>query len=258
MTKTETIDEVFARTLAGDYDDEAPWAAVRELQGLGTREVFDRAAEWCTSVEPLKRARGADVLAQLGRTSDQPGNNYPEDSFAVISSLIQIETESRPLGSAIYASGHLGDPRALPFLVRYENHSDAEIRFALAFALGSFTSEATAVDVLVRLTRDEDEDVRDWATFGIGALGKTDSPAIRDALTGRLDDSFEDARQEAIVGLARLKDERVLPALLIALDQPKVPGIIVEAAIEMLGLSESEEAWTPARCAAGLRKKFGI
>jgi HEAT repeat protein len=255
---TETVDEVFAKTLVGDYDDEAPWAAVRELQGLGAREVFDRAAEWCISFEPLRRARGADVLAQLGRTSDHHENNYPEDSFAVISSLIQTEKELKPLSSAIYALGHIGDPRAVPLLVQYQNHSDAEIRYALAAALGTFTSDAIAVDVLVRLTGDEDEDVRDWATFGIGALGKTDSPAIRDALIGRLEDSFEDARQEAIVGLARLKDERVLPALLSTLDESKVPDIIVEAAIEMLGSSESAEVWMPAECAAALREKFGL
>ncbi len=255
---TEMVDEVFAKTLVGDYEDEVPWAAVHELQRLGTREVFDRAAEWCASVEPIKRARGADILAQLGRTSEHPGNNYPEESLAVISSLIQTEKESRPLGSAIYALGHIGDPRAVSLLVQYRNHSVPEIRSALAFALGNFSGDANAADILVHLSRDEDEDVRDWATFGIGALGKVDSPAIRDALIGRLDDSFEDARQEAIVGLARLKDERVLPALLLALDQPEVPDIIVEAAIEMLGLSDSVEEWTPASCAAALREKFGL
>ncbi len=258
MMKTETVGDIFARTVEGDYDDDAPWEAVRKLQQLGTREVFDRAAEWCTSTEPLKRARGADVLAQLGRTSDHPENNYPEDSFRVVSSLIQTENELIPLSSAIYALGHIGDPQGVPLLAQYRDHSAAEIRYALAFALGTFTGDAIAVDVLVHLTGDEDEDVRDWATFGIGALGKTDSPAIRDALVGRLEDSFEDARQEAIVGLARLKDERVLPSLLSALDQHGVPDIIVEAAIEMLGLSDSVEARSPASCAAALREKFGL
>jgi HEAT repeat protein len=256
--KTETVDEVFAKTLVGDYDDEAPWAAVNELRSLGTREVFDRAAEWCASAEPLKRARGADVLAQLGRTSDHHENTYPEDSFAVISSLIQTEKELEPLGSAIYALGHIGDLRAVPLLAQYQKHSDAEIRFALACAMGNFSGDATAADVLVHLSRDEDEDIRDWATFGIGALGKRDSPAIRDALVGRLDDSFEDVRQEAIVGLARLKDERVLPALLSALNQSELPCIIIEAATEMLGLSDSADARTPAECTAELRKKYGL
>jgi HEAT repeat protein len=262
---TEAADEVFARTLLGEYDDDAPWEAVRELHNLGTREVFDKAAEWCRSAEPLKRARGADVLAQLGRTPDHPANNFPEDSFAIVSLLIEIEEDPMPLSSAIFALGHIGDPRAVAILSRYQNHSDAEVRFALAFALGNFTDDATAVDVLVHLTRDEDEDVRDWSTFGIGAraafgigaLGEGDSPAVRDALIGRLDDSFEDVRQEAIAGLACLKDERVVPALQLALEQPEVPEIMIEAALHMLGLSESVEAWTPVKCAGELRKRFG-
>jgi HEAT repeat protein len=256
MTR-EMVDDLFAKSLLGDYDDDAPWAAVHELQQLGTREVFDRAAEWCASTEPLKRARGADVLAQLGQTFEHRSNTYPEDCFAVVSSLVEAEKESEPLSSAIFALGHIGDPRAVPLLVRYQTHSDAEIRFALAFAMGNFSGEATAADILVNLSRDEDEDVRDWATFGIGALG-VDSRAIRDALIERLEDSFEDVRYEAIVCLAWLKDERVLPSLLTALGQTNVPDIIVEAAIEMLGLPDLAETQTPADYATELRKKYGL
>jgi HEAT repeat protein len=254
---TETIEEIFARTLLGDCEDEAPWDAVHELRRIGTREVFNRAAEWCASEEPLKRARGADILAQLGKTVENHANNYPDDCFTVVSSLVETEKESQPLSSAIHALGHIGDPRAIPLLVRYRTHPIAEVRFALACAMGNFSGDATAANILVHLSRDEDEDVRDWATFGIGALG-VDSPAIRDALIERLEDSFEDVRGEAIAGLAQLKDDRVLPALLSALGQPKVPNVIVEGGIEMLGLSESSEAWIPDDCAAELRKKYGL
>jgi HEAT repeat protein len=252
----DTIDEVFARTLLGDYDDDAPWSAIRELQDIGSREVFDRAAEWCSSAEPLKRARGADILAQLGRTADHPTNNYPDDSFAAVSLLIEREKELVPLSSAIFALGHIGNPGAVPIVSRFKKHPVAEIRFAVACALGSFSGDPTAVDALVSLTRDEDEDVRDWATFGIGALGKSDSPSIRDALVARLDDSFEDARQEAIVGLARLRDERVLPALIAHLKRDEVADIVIEAGLEMLGLSGTAEEWKPADCVSELRKKF--
>jgi HEAT repeat protein len=254
----DTIDEVFARTLLGDYDDDTPWAAVQELRRIGNREVFLRAAEWCRSTEPLKRARGADILAQLGRTADHPTNYYPEDSFAAVSLLIEREKELVPLNYAIFAMGHIGNPGAVSIVSRFKNHPAAEIRFAVACALGSFSGDPTAVDTLVYLTRDKDEDVRDWATFGIGALGKTDSPAIREALIDRLDDSFEDARQEAIVGLARLKDERVLPAMIAHLEQPEVADIVIGAGLEMLGLPGSAEEWTPADCASELRKKYKI
>jgi hypothetical protein len=66
------MDELFTQTLTGDYDDEAPWEAVDKLRHLGTRQVFECAAEWCTSDDALKRARGADVLSQIGRTVEHP------------------------------------------------------------------------------------------------------------------------------------------------------------------------------------------
>jgi hypothetical protein len=59
----EQIDELFAQTLTGDYDDETPREAVSKLRKMGTREVFNRAAQWCASNDPLRRARGVDVLA---------------------------------------------------------------------------------------------------------------------------------------------------------------------------------------------------
>jgi HEAT repeat protein len=252
------IDEAFAKTLLGEYDDDAPWEAVRELRRIATDEVFDRAVEWCRSNDPLKRARGVDVLAQFGRTPEHPSHACPQDSFLVIASLIKTEEELMPLSSGISALGHIGDARAVRLLSRFQNHSDAEIRFALACALGNFANDPTAANVLVQLMRDEDQDVRDWATFGIGTLGEKDSPEIREALIGRLSDSFEDVRQEAIAGLARLRDERVLTALLFALKQEDVPDIVIDAALDMLGLSESSTEWNPARCVEELRKRYSL
>jgi len=255
---SEAIDEVFAKSLIGEYDDDAPWEAVRELQDIGTQAVFEKSVEWCRSTDPLRRARAADVIAQLGKTADHPENALPEDSFIVIASLIKIEADPRPLSSAIYALGHIGNPRAVRILSPFQIHPDAGVRFALACALGCFADDPMAVDALIKLTRDENEDVRDWATFGIGTLSKSDTPAIREALFARIDDQIEDVREEAIAGLVRLKDERVLPALLNALELEDTPEEIVDAALDMLSLSESEVDWTPNQCAAELRKKFGL
>ena len=66
------IDEIFARMLVGNYDDHLPWQAVQTLRLVGTREVLERAAEWCRSDDPLKRARGADVLAPQLRRLQHP------------------------------------------------------------------------------------------------------------------------------------------------------------------------------------------
>ena len=55
---------------------------------------------------------------------------------------------------------------------------------------------------LLRLTEDTDDDVRDWATFGLDVQGGADSAEIRDALFRKLTDRNADVREEAMAGLA--------------------------------------------------------
>jgi len=250
------LNDIFARTLSGDYDDDAPWEAVRTLHRMGSREVFEYAAEWCSAPSPLKRARGADVLAQLGKTVEHPCNNFPDESFAVVSSLVRQEKDPLPLLSAIHALGHIGNPQAVPLVIEHRLHPKPEVRFAVACALGNFADDPSAIEALLALTQDVDNDVRDWATFGVGVLGHGDSSEIRDALVKRLGDSDEDVREEAMVALGKRKDERVLSALLSALEQDVTPDRAVEAASEMLDMQNEGEDWKGADYAAALRGRF--
>lgn len=197
---SEDIETLFAKTLIGDYEDDAPWQAVSELRRIGSRDVFTRSVEWCNSSDPLVRTRGIDVLAQLGKTADHPSNRFPEESYSVISRLIEHETELQPLASAIAAFGHLDNPLAIPLIIRYQTHPSEKIRFQVACALGSFPNDPRSVRTQLVLMEDDDEDVRDWATFGLGNLSDSDSTDIRDALIHRLGDSDEDVREEAIAG----------------------------------------------------------
>src|SRR5208282_2538118 len=132
------IDELFAQTLCDGYEDDAPWEAVCDLRRIGTREVFEKAAGWCESDNPLARARGAAVLAQLGKTVEHGGNSFPEESYSVIVGLVQRETEPRALASAIAALGHLENPLAVPIIARFCSHPNDEVRFNVAFGLGCF------------------------------------------------------------------------------------------------------------------------
>ena len=250
------IEELFAATLIGEYDDEAPWHAVHALCHIGSREVLEAASAWCRSDEPLKRARGADVLAQLGRTSDHPDNNFPDESFAVVVPLAENEKHLLPLSSAIQALGHIADPRAIPLLVRYSTHPKSEVRFAVACACGAFANEAPIVPALLELMRDQDEDVRDWATFALGSLSAIDSPEIRDAFAERLDDASADVVEEALAGLARRRDLRALPLLLERLQQPEVDDVILESAVAMLGMREGTRSMAAEDYISALQLRF--
>ena len=132
------IDALFAQALSGDYEDDAPWEAVHALRSIGTRQVFERAADLCKSTDPLSRARGADVLGQLGKTADHRSNTFPEESYSVITELVQRETETQPLAAGIAALGHLDKPLAVPLIASFSSHPRPEVRFDVAFALGCF------------------------------------------------------------------------------------------------------------------------
>lgn len=252
------IDELFAQALSGDYEDDTPWKAVHALRSIGTRQIFERAADLCRSTDPLSRARGADVLGQLGRTADHRSNTFPEESYSVITELVQREKEPQPLAAGIAALGHLDNPLAVPLITGFSWHPSPEVRFDVAFALGCFPNDPLSAETLLRLTQDTDEVVRDWATFGLGVLGNTDSDEIREALVRRLTDSDEDVREEAMVGLGKRKDQRVLSTLLIALQRPNTTVRVIEAAYQLLGMDNEREGWKGADYAAALRQRFSL
>lgn len=253
---SEQLDEVFGQTLSGAYDDDAPWAAVSTLRRMGSREVFDCAAQWCNSQNPLKRARGADVLAQLGKTADHPSNNFPDESFSVVSALVREEKDPLPLLAAIHALGHIGNPLAVPLLTQHCLHPNSDVRFAVAFALGKFANDASAIEVLLALMRDVDDDVRDWATFGLGEIGDADSNGIRDALYERLTDASADVREGALAGLSKRKDKRVLPILIAELSMTDASDRVKEAAELFLGEDEHRPDWRPCDYIAALQKNL--
>lgn len=255
---SEQIRRLFAETLAGDYDDDAPWEAVSTLRRTGSREICDRAVEWCRSDRPLERARGADVLAQLGKTFEHPSNNFPEECFAAISTLVRRETNPLPLLSAVHALGHIGDPLAVPLIIERRFHPNADVRFAVACALGRFADDPRCVEALLALMQDPEGRVRDWATFGLGVLGHLDSDQIRDGLLERLTDLDCDAREEALVSLAKRQDKRALPALFAELEKPEVPDRAFEAAEMFIGGALDESERSASEYALAIRKRFSL
>jgi HEAT repeat protein len=162
------------------------------------------------------------------------------------------------LASAIAALGHLDNPSAVPLIATFSSHPNHEVRFNVAFALGCFPNDPVSVATLLQLTQDTEAEVRDWATFGLGVLGDTDSLEIRNALVRCFRDSDEDVREEAMVGLSKRKDRRVLSALLPALERPTMTVRVIEAAYLMLDMQAEREGWKGTDYAAALRARFSL
>jgi HEAT repeat protein len=167
---------------------------------------------YCRSAVPLERARGLDVLAQLG--AGTPQSERPHLAASVAIAIEHLRDESaRVVSSAAWALAHLGVDAAISALIEVRNNSDPDVRWAVATGMQGSQRE-DAIATLIELMDDVDDKVRDWATFELGTQCDVDSPEIRDALRKRLGDSFKDARDEAIWGLAQRKDQQGLNMLM--------------------------------------------
>ena len=223
-----SVAELFAAAL-GVGDDELRWDAVAALHWRGSREILDRAAELCRSSNPEHRTLGADILGQLGI----PERAFLEESFAAIMPLL-ADADPDVLASAIIALQHLDSLRAAAHVLPFRDHSDHNVRYAVAFALGGVDDDA-AIATLAQLASDQDLEVRNWATFGLGRQCEADTPEIRDALSARLDDHDPEIRYEAICGLARRRDPRMIRFLKIILHDDPEDVFAREAAARLLG-----------------------
>ena len=222
---------VLARTEPVTQSDEY-WAHVRALHFRSGRDIFEEAVRLCANPDPIFRAVGADILAQLGVRKGARVAEYPFAGESV-PILVALLADREPLvtASALYALGHLGLGES-EHMARLASHPSEHVRCALAYALGGRTDH-TSVDTLIALSDDQDTDTRDWATFALGALSEEDSPDIRDALAARLTDVDDEVRGEAMAGLAKRLDERAVPPVLCELSEPNVMTLAIEAAEAM-------------------------
>jgi hypothetical protein len=199
------LDELVAAARVEWLDEDDEWKPhVCALAERGTVEVLHAMAALDGDPDPAIRELGAYVVGQLG--ADTP--SLPAEQEA---QLLQVgsaaDDDPRVLVAVACGFGHLGEPWGEQWLLNHRAHPDAEVREAVAFALGGRHGDA-ALAALIELSRDSEAAVRDWATFALGTLAEQNSPALRDALAARLDDSDEDTRLEAIHGLALRGDHR--------------------------------------------------
>jgi len=222
-TSTLIREAIQART------SDARWKRVSKLHERGSREVFATASRLLSSRRPVEREVGADVLGQLGFNDSYP---FKAASVPKLRRLIREDKNPDVKAAALRALGFLGAWQALVRAGKMADHPNARIRLALAQALATPDDPCPqeVIDLLVRLTRDRNGDVRDWACFALGTQCSADGTAIRDALTDRMQDRHRDCREEAILGLARRRDPRAVGPLLGALTSKSVGRLSVEAA----------------------------
>jgi hypothetical protein len=233
-TVAKIIDRLFKKSVSdlielalGDDLESSPGLLV--LQRLASREVFDSAVQLCQSKIAKDRALGVLILMRV------PGLTHLNEAVEVVTAVADREADETVMAPLAYALRHLDVPNRSAFLRRAAKSKDPLTRFAVAFSLADLIDEI-AIQTKIALSRDADEDVRDWATFNLH-LGldseRRNRKEIKDAFYARINDPHAETRYEAIVGLAMCKDARVLPLLIEALEQKDVWDLAIEAAREM-------------------------
>jgi HEAT repeat protein len=215
-----------------DLNADHLWSYIATLHGRPEEIVLQTAIKWLSHDNCLVRGLGACVLGQLGWNKLPFGHRSLPALLSALS-----DDEPLVLQSVIVSLGHHASygqswdcRRLLPFVT----HPAAEVRWAVATALGGypFDESSEAADLLTQLCRDQDSDVRNWAAFSLGVLGDVDTPDIRDTLSQLLSDQDHEVAGEALVGLARRKDERVVPLILNLLQQSTGSNLTIDAAGE--------------------------
>jgi HEAT repeat protein len=204
--------ELIRRALQ-ENDPDTYWDYVMILHYRGTQEVLEAARALSGDSDPASRSLGADILSQLGGRK----HPFPVEAGDILLQMLETETEPAVLRDIGVAFSQLHDERALEPLLRLQHHPDPDVRFGVARGLGS-AEGPQAVAALIALSRDADPDVREWATFGLGLQITREeghaAPALREALLARLPDEDDATREEALLALAELRDERVIAPLI--------------------------------------------
>ncbi len=198
------------------------WDMVAVLHYRGTREVMEAAHRLTESMGPDERCLGVDILAQLGI----PTRSFPDEVCAILIDLLDRERDPDVLQSIATACGHNKGFGIVEPLARLRDHPSADVRQAVVFGLLGQEDEC-AIRTLMELCEDLDDDVRNWALFGLGDMIDTDNAEIRQVLLQAVHDSFDAVRGEALKGLARRRDERAIDPLI---------G-------ELLAIAAAEEWW---------------
>lgn len=212
----ESLDDLIAKTrqlsavASTDEQWEQLWTELRRFRGLGT-QAFD-AAVGLLSGPHWDRALGCHILGTLCNPDEE---GWGHQVAVALVGLSEGEAEPEVLWAMVEALHHAADPIGVPVMRGLRNHPDRDIRLAVAMGLPfCSTSDAdddltSIVETLVELMKDEDPDVRDWATCGVGRQLNADGAAIRAALARRLGDDPE-VHVEAVRGLARRRDPQSL------------------------------------------------
>jgi HEAT repeats len=210
------------RGAAQQRDVDAVWDLLHET-AYRAEAAYDLATVRLTSPDPVVRMLAVDLLGVLGDACTQL---RPAVARALCDATVR-ETDADVHLALARSCGATKDRGCLPALFGLADHASPEVRRTVAEAMAWALLEDPAgpgIDLLIEMTRDDDPEVRNWATFSLGWQLAVDGDTVRAALWERIGDPYPEVREEAARGLARRRDRRSAPyiAELLARDDAHV------------------------------------
>jgi len=142
-----------------DPDERVSFAAARRLQLHGGVLAYEMAKNMLDSKDMKEKILGVFILGQL----DNPNFSFRKETVPIFLDLLR-KTRSKKLRSEIIvALGHLGDPQALPHILRFLGSKNEETRASVAAALIGFPENKDAIKAMRKLRKDQSQLVKYWA-----------------------------------------------------------------------------------------------
>lgn len=230
MKREDWTDERIFERLLTNRTKQTYWENISELRKRPNQYVFDRAVELIKTNNDKEIIIGIDVLAQLGFNPRFKQNETIEICF----SLLEKEQTPKVTESILFAISHNNEilkKDQILALTNLKTHSYCIVRYGLVQALSGL-EQKDAIEALIELSADKNQDIRDWAVFSLGTLIETNNDSITKVLWERTNDSNESVRFEAIAGLAKRKDKRIKDTLIQELKNINDNGSIILESIE--------------------------
>ena len=167
-----TTAELFDGALAEVEDDDPEWHYdnLLALHGRPTPEVFQTARALARDPDPGRRELGVRVLREVGRGTPEAVPLRLANAPLLLE-MLEHEQDPIVLGWVVSAAGYHGMSQALPAVLRLAGHADDFVRFHVAANIPCLVDpdavDDAAVTALEVLTGDEDDDVRDYAIYGL-------------------------------------------------------------------------------------------
>ncbi len=229
MSKVNWSDEKLISRLINYKTDKFRWGTIRILRSRPSQNLFEKCVELINSNDQKKKIIGIDILAQLGKDKRPFRKKTLKIYFELLNSETNVNVLFSILSGISFNEKEL-NKKQINQICSFQNSNSDLIKQGIVNALG-FIEDEKAIDVLIKFSKDKANHIRSWATFYIGQVD-FDNESIREALWNRINDKHQETRMEAIIGLAKRKDNRVLEIINQELTKDDFGSMLFEAILE--------------------------